>query len=115
MRGFMKAIGLAALGLAYAASPAAAQQPAYPTYYFPAAGYYSTAQGTVFVGAPGYYYVIAPAYQPAYQPSWDAPSYYTPPARREVARGGGPNNPPYYSSAIHSLHGRGIDSSRHGR
>lgn len=111
MRAFMKALGLAAIGLAYAASSAAAQQPAYPTYYFPAAGHYSTAQGTVYVGAPGYYYVTAPSYQP----SWGAPTYYYPPARREVSRGGGPNNPPYYSSAIHSLHGRGIDSSRHGR
>ncbi|RUL83575.1 hypothetical protein [Tautonia sociabilis] len=29
--------------------------------------------------------------------------------------GGGPNSPPYDSGAVHSLHGRGFDSARHGR
>ncbi len=36
-------------------------------------------------------------------------------ARYGGPRGGGPNNPPYYSGAVHSLHGRGFDSARHGR
>lgn len=41
--------------------------------------------------------------------------YSYPTAARYGSRGGGPNNPPFYSSAVHSLHGRGFDSSRHGR
>ena len=40
---------------------------------------------------------------------------YPAPARYGVSRGGGPNSPPYHSGAVHSLHGRGFDSARHGR
>ena len=40
---------------------------------------------------------------------------YPAPAGYGVSRGGGPNSPPYYSGAAHSLHGRGFDSARHGR
>lgn len=94
-----------------------------PAYYYPGAGYYATTAGTVYIPAPGYYYDVparfvaptVPAYGPTTGPGWGYGYGYRPSMGYRTRRGGGPNNPPYYSSAVHSLHGRGIDSSRHGR
>jgi hypothetical protein len=110
------AVALTLLGLG--SSVALGQGP--PVYYYPAAGYYSTTAGTVYIPAPGYYYntpatvSARPSYAYAPTPSNSGRSYgYTVRPIRRV--GGGPNNPPFYESALHSLHGRGYDSARHGR
>lgn len=126
-------VGTVALGasLAIGAPETRAQgyapgaSPAY--YYFPSAGYYSTTAGPVFIPAPGNYYNV-PAnyaatpptvYAPAPQYTYPGPGYgrgVSPSSGYSARRGGGgPNNPPYYSGAQHSLHGRGFDSGRHGR
>lgn len=95
-----------------------------PAYYYPGAGYYGTTAGTVYIPAPGYYYNV-PAQQaaptsygfaPATRPGWSYSSGYQPSPGYGVRRGGwNPNNPAYYSGAVHSLHGRGWDSGQHGR
>jgi hypothetical protein len=110
------AVALALLGLG--SSVARAQGP--PVYYYPAAGYYSTTAGTVYIPTPGYYYntpatvSVQPSYAYAPAPRYRGWSYGS--TIRPIRRvGGGPNNPPYYESALHSLHGRGYDSARHGR
>jgi hypothetical protein len=108
-------IGIGALGLASLLVTATrAQGPS--AFYYPSAGSYATTAGTVYIPAPGYYYnvparVAAPAYAVPPRTGPTAPSYTTPGL---VGRPRS-SNPPYYSSAVHSLHGRGIDSSRHGR
>lgn len=95
-----------------------------PAYYYPAAGHYATTLGTVYIPTPGYYHNVparfaAPTsyvYAPTTRPGWTYGYGDRSSAGYRARRGGGgPNNPPYYSSALHSLHGRGIDSGRHGR
>lgn len=131
-------VGTVALGalLAIGAPEARAQgyapgaSPAY--YYYPSAGYYSTTAGPVYISAPGNYYNV-PAnyaatpptvYAPAPRYTYPGPGYgygygfwpasgYS--AYSAPRGGGGPNNPPYYSGAQHTLHGRGWDSGSHGR
>jgi hypothetical protein len=130
MRPFTKhAAGIGALMLAALVGLGSAARAQAPTsYYYPSAGWYATTAGPVYIAAPGSYYNVpasvpsaAPVVAPpswGYSPSW-APSYgYAPGYRyvpRGVSRGPRSNNPPFYSGAQHSLHGRGFDSGSHGR
>ena len=118
MRATRMLLAAAVLSLA-AASTASAQGYTPRAYYYPSAGTYATTAGWVAIPAPGYYFNVPAAYgRPAFAP---APSYaprgyaWNPAPRRPVwtQRGVGPSGTPYYSSAVHSLHGRGFDSSRH--
>jgi hypothetical protein len=124
MRSTLKsAIGLGLLSLAGLLSFAAeGRAQAQPAYYYPTQGWYATTAGSVFIPAPGYYYNVpraaaAPVYAPAAPNYATAPPTWVPNLYRPGGASRGPrvSNPPYYSSGIHSLHGRGIDSSRHGR
>lgn len=129
-------VGTLAIGALLAiGAPAARAQGDAPgasqTFYYPSAGHYATTAGSVYIPAPGYYYNVpagyaaTPSYGYGYAPaprySYPGPSYgyayrYGPSSGYSPRRGGGgPNNPPYYSGAQHSLHGRGFDSGRHGR
>jgi hypothetical protein len=108
--------GVTAQDQGYAATP--------PAYYYPAEDYTDTTAGVVYIPAPGYYNTPnsfgTPSYGSSYYGSSSdhsmAPRYGSSVSRSYGRRGGGPpNNPPYYSSGIHSLHGRGHSSHQHGR
>lgn len=110
----MQAI-LTAATLSLAASTASAQGFAPRAYYYPSAGYYQTTAGLVAIPAPGYYYNVPAAFaQPTFTSAsygyWNAGATHSAWTRG----GGGPTGgTPYYANAVHSLHGRGYDSSRH--
>lgn len=126
MNATLRTLAVAAtLAVGLGATSARAQgyaAPSSPAYYYSAAGYYGTTAGTVYIPAPGYYYNVpanyaAPTvsgYAPATRPGL---SYgYQPSPGYGVRLGGwNPNNPAYYSGAVHSLHGRGWGSGQHGR
>jgi hypothetical protein len=130
-------VGTLAIGALLAVGAPAAHAQGYPpgasqTFYYPSAGYYATTAGSVYIPAPGYYYNV-PAnyaatpptvYAPAPRYTYPGPGYgygygfwpsYGYSGYSAPRGGGGPNNPPYYSGAQHTLHGRGWDSGSHGR